>query len=168
MIVLNKVADIYRDIYYNFGNEWLFIKNKYLIIIILVIIIIKIIKMITQKLTDIIIEYNVNFMDIRNDMSKIKKTLRVYGDKMSLQINDVKRENKVFQQKCDNLDNNLIKLISEVNILLDSQEHGEVGVLDCSMFLSRCKTKELMAKRGHDKYSKSDNCHSNKNIKINK
>ena len=168
MIVLNKVADIYTDIYYNFGNEGLFIKNKYLIIIILVIIIIKIIKMITQKLTDIVIECNANFMDIRNDISKLKKTLRLYEDKMSLQINNVKRENKVFQQKCNNLENNLIKLVSEVNILLDSQEHGEIGVSDSSMFSARCKTKELMAKRGHDKYSESYNCHPNNNTKINK
>lgn len=133
MTVLNKVADIYTDIYYNYGNEGLFIKNKYVIIIIMVIIIIKIIKMIAQKLTDVVIECNKNFMDIRSDIYKINKTLIIYANEMRLQTNNIETENKVLQQKYDNLDNTLSSFISEVNILLDSQEYKEIGVVNSNM-----------------------------------
>ena len=75
------------------------------------------------------------------------EVLRQRIQSLEVAVNTLEIETNVFNKKCDEIDNHLIAFISEVNVLIDAQEHRDIGHHTSTMFEARNKMRQLMHRR---------------------
>lgn len=87
------------------------------------------------------------FIEYIEKIEKDNELLRKQVNTLETQVSSLEIETNVLDKKCDETDNHLVAFISEVNVLIDAQEHRDIGHHTSTMFEARNKMRQLMHRR---------------------